>query len=321
MTERNEMEQEHQVRRVSRRVALTTGSVLALGLASAKILGEPALAADDSRTNTVYDPSLIRLASVSTIQEGGLLRTLLPPFKAQTGRRVQVYVGEDVYARARAGRADLVISHFGHKDTQAFITQGLGQWPRTVLFNSIALIIPTRDPAHVAHLGDPVEAFRRIAATRSPFIVNNVQELRYLVDILWDVAGRPHKAGWYLDTGARKDAAMRAAAKHGGYSLWGVTPFLVSQQKAHRPLRPVLYGEEMFHRMMVSVVVNPTKFPHANVTGALAFQQYLLEPATQARIRTFRYPGIAQPLFWPGGRNNAPYLLPKGDRPASHHVL
>jgi ABC-type tungstate transport system permease subunit len=100
--------------------------------------------------------TVIRLASVRTVQEGGLLPRLGDSFQSQSGQQIQVFTGEDVYAKARAGAADLVFSHFGHKDTQAFITDGLGQWPRMVLFNSIALIVPTSDPACVADLADPV---------------------------------------------------------------------------------------------------------------------------------------------------------------------
>jgi hypothetical protein len=46
------------------------------------------------------------------------------------------------------------------------------------------------------------------------------------------------------------------------------------------------------------------------VTGAEAFQRYLLDPATQVRIRAFRLPGIDQQIWWPAGRNNAGYALP-----------
>jgi len=318
MDDRSETDRERPIPPVSRRDILKTGGALAVGLAGVATLGEPAFAARSEKAGAPASASVIRLASVTTIQEGGLLPALLAPFEAQTGHQVQLHLGDDVYIQARAGKADVVFSHFGHKDAEAFITAGLGQWPRTVLFNSIALIAPTRDPAHVAGLSDPVEAFRRIAATKSPFIVNGIPELVYLADILWNAAGRPPKAGWYSDTGLQKNAAMQAASAHGGYSLWGVTPFLVARQKAQWALRPVLYEEEMFHRIMVTVVVNPAKFPTANAAGALALQQYLLTPTTQAMIRDFRYPGIAQPLFWPAGRNNAPYLLPLGNGKGLH---
>ncbi|KAB2347529.1 hypothetical protein F8566_21285 [Actinomadura rudentiformis] len=252
----------------------------------------------------------IRLASVKTVQDGGLLPRLLASFQARTRRRVEVHIGEDVYEKARAGEADLVFSHLGHDDAQAFITEGLGQWPRTVLFNASALIVHESDPAGVAGLSDPVAAFGRIAAARAPFIRPASPGLGYLVDILWNAAGRPDKTGWYDDTGLSPEAAMRAAAQQRGYSLWGLTPFLVWQRNNQLPLRPVLYGDEMFHRIMVSVVVNPARFPNANVTGALALQQHLLLPATQALIQNHRQPGLDGPVFWPAGRDNASDLLP-----------
>ena len=41
----------------------------------------------------------------------------------------------------------------------------------------------------------------------------------------------------------------------------------------------------------------------------MAFQQYLLAPSTQARIRAFRLPGIDQQIWWPAGWNNASAVL------------
>jgi tungstate transport system substrate-binding protein len=311
---------------LSRRDVVKTGGLLAAGAAAAAAVAActssssrsaSAPAGTATTSAAAATTTTIRLASVSTIQDGGLLPQLLAPFEMQTGRRVQVYIGEDVYVKARAGEADLVFSHFGHKDAQAFVAEGLGQWPRMVLFNSIALIMPTTDPASIAGLSDPLEAFGRIAAARAPFIVNAIPELVYLADILWNATGRPDRSGWYRDTGLQQDAAMRATAAQRGYSLWGVTPFLVWRQKNHLPLQPVLYSEEIFHRIMGSVVVNPAKFPRANVAGSLALQEYFLTAATQALIRNFRYPGLDEPLFWPAGRNNAPNLLslPTGTSP------
>jgi tungstate transport system substrate-binding protein len=294
--------------RLSRRHAVQAVGLLTLGAAgavgAAGAAGARPAAAAPAAVSAAQRSAAVRLASVRTVQEGGLLQRLLDAFESGTGLQVQVHIGEDVYATARAGQADLVLSHFGHKDTQSFITDGLGQWPRMVLFNSIALIVPAGDPAHVAGLTDPVKAFRRIAQARAPFVVNSMPELIYLTDNLWHAAGRPDKTGWYRDTGLQQEAAMRAAAQQRGYSLWGATPFLVFQQDNHLPLRPVLYTDELFHRIMATVVVNPSAFPPANVDGALAFQEFLLTPATQALIRGHRYPGVDGPLFWPAGRNN-----------------
>jgi tungstate transport system substrate-binding protein len=254
---------------------------------------------------------IVRLATVTTIKDGGLLEELLSDFEQQFGYQVETYTGNDIYNQARAGKADLVFSHLGHRDTQSFMADGLGQWPRMVLFNQIALIVPASDRANIRGMSDPVEAFRRIAETEAPFVVHDSDGLTYLVDTLWNAAGRPDKGDWYIDVGLRQEQAMKTASDKGAYTVWGVTPFLVSQQKNGFDLQPLIFNDPLFQRIMVSIVVNPEHFPEANVEGAMAFQQYLLAPTTQARIRAFRYPGIDQPIFWPAGRNNASDLLPR----------
>ncbi len=304
------MDGQHYAPRLSRRDAVQAGGLLALSMAGVAGWTTNASAATIPN-DAAASRSTIRLASVTTIQDGGLLPRLIASFEARTRQRVDIYIGEDVYDKARAGEADLVFSHLGHHDAQAFITEGLGQWPRTVLFNATALIMHDSDPAGVARSADPVAALRRIAKARAPFIATATPGLGYLADILWNAAGRPDKTGWYHDTGLQPPAAMQAAAAQRGYSLWGLTPFLVWQRTNQLPLRPVFYGDEMFHRIMVSVVVNPARFPNANVTGALALQDHLLLPATQALIQNHRYPGLHdQPVFWPAGRDNASELLP-----------
>jgi ABC-type tungstate transport system permease subunit len=60
----------------------------------------------------------------------------------------------------------------------------------------------------------------------------------------------------------------------------------------------------MFQRIMVAIVVNPKTVPGVNAEGAGAFQNFLIEPATQARIRAFRYPDFDQQAWWPAGRHN-----------------
>ena len=260
---------------------------------------------------TTTPTSLVRLSSVVTPQDGGLYDDLLPNFERQTGYRIELTTGVDVYGSARAGQADVVISHYGHKDAQAFVQDGFGRWPQTVFFNQHALLGPPSDPARVQDLTDLVEAFRRIAQTRSRFIVNDIEGTKYLSEILWKTAGSPEKEGWYSDQGVQGQEAIAKAAQQAGYVLWGLTPFLRAQQRNRVELQPLVLNDPLLQRIMVTVAVNPDKVPGVNVRGAEAFQKYLLDPATQARIQTFRLPEIDQQIWWPAGRDNANYVLPK----------
>ena len=273
--------------------------------------GSGADAQSSPATSTTTPASLVRLSSVVSPQDGGLYGDLLPDFEQQTGYQVELTTGQDVYGPARDGQADVVLSHYGHKDAQAFVQDGLGQWPQPVFSNQLALLGPPEDPAQIQNLTDLVEAFRRIANTQSPLIANDIEGVKYLTEILWNAAGSPEKEGWYSDQGLQGQEAITKAAQQGGYVFWGLTPFLRTQQQNKIQLQPLVLNDPLLQRIMVTVAVNSDKVAGVNVEGVRALQQYLLAPATQARIRAFRLPGIDQQIWWPAGRTNASYALPK----------
>jgi tungstate transport system substrate-binding protein len=253
--------------------------------------------------------STVRLAVVFTPEDSGLLAELLPDFEKQTGYSVQVDSRNDVYTAARQGRADLVISHYGHSQAEAFLTEGLGLWPRPVFANQSSLIGPSSDPAGIRGLTDAVEAFRRIAETRSPFIVDNGETEKYLGEVLWEAADRPDQDGWYIDEGFQGQEAVKEADRRGGYTLWGLVPFLIFQGQSGIDMEALNVADPLLQRVMVSVVVNPDQIPGVNVDGARALERYLIGQGTQARIRAFRYPGFPHQMWWPAGRNNSSAFL------------
>jgi tungstate transport system substrate-binding protein len=245
----------------------------------------------------------VRLALVNVPDD--ILRPLLPDFQKQTGVSAEiVYRGNDPFAVARDGKADLVISHYGHPGVQPFVTAGLGLWPHTVFANTYALLGPPSDPAHVRGLTNAAEALRRIAQTKSTFVVNDSAGGKYIENILWADTGIAPTGSWYVDAKLEGRAAAQMAAQRNAYVLWGLPPFLRLKQQTHLNLEPLVVGDPLFQRVMVLIVVNPEKVRATNAEAAKAFESYLLAPTTQARIRAFRYPGLDQQAWWPAGRNN-----------------
>jgi len=261
---------------------------------------------------------VVRVAAVITPESSGLLQQLGAEFEKQTGVSVQVDSRQDVWGLAREGKVDLVIAHYGHRGTEEFFAEGLGAWPRPVFSNQAALIGPSADPAQVAGARDAVEAFRRIAESKSPFVVNNSQTEKYLAEVLWQAAGKPDRAGWYRDKGLRnqaetKDAILAAVAEQ-GYTLWGLVPFLIYRQEHPEcGMNALMTDDPMFQRLMVSVLVRPDKLPGINATDAKAFERFLIAPETQSQIRAFRIKGFAGQVWWPAGRLNSGAFL-SGER-------
>jgi tungstate transport system substrate-binding protein len=295
------------------------GCLLVIGLVSAWYPGTAPWAAASTRQE---EPSIVRLAVVNATEFSGLFDALRHDFQQQTGYQLEVFSGsagtvgdtigdDDIFVEGPDGVADVLISHYGRRPVQEFVLDGSGLWPVTVFANTMALIGPSSDPANIRGTRDVVEAFRRIAETESPYVSNGIRQAKYLENIIWEAAGRPPKTAWYIDEGARVGEAIDAAAAIGAYTLWGAFPFLQRQQEFQLDLELMVAEDPLLQRLMVSIVVNPEKFPVRNVEGAQALQQYLLTPAAQARIRAFRIPGIDFQLWWPVGRSNSADIFPR----------
>ncbi|MPZ28573.1 MAG: hypothetical protein GEV12_19775 [Micromonosporaceae bacterium] len=286
-----------------RDLGLAIAGTAAAATLPAALAGQPA-AADPGAS---HHQTTVRLATVGSVQTGGLLNQLLASFEAQSGYEVEVFMGQvtGLYQRARDGLADLVISHFGVLDLEELVGDRVGRWPRLVLSTSFTFAAAPADPAAIQDAGDAVEAFQRIAQTESPFVVNNLTSPLFVTDLLWHAAGRPEQGEWFVDSGLSGPAAVRAAEQLGGYTLWGLHPFLAfQQQQPPTTMQAVLFDDSLLQRVIASVVVEPGRYRRVNLPGALALQEFLQAPATQGQIRRFRHPMVARPIFWPAAHHS-----------------
>jgi hypothetical protein len=118
---------------------------------------------------------------------------------------------------------------------------------------------------------------------------------------------------------------MALAAGLQAYYIFALPPFLTWQEECVKEVKEVQSGVRaittprfpppcdmqplvvlpMPARVMVSMVVNPQRVAAVNVAGATALQAYLLRPAVQARVESFR--DIRSPLqIWKAaGFNNS----------------
>jgi tungstate transport system substrate-binding protein len=276
-------------------VATTPGT-----LAAAPAAAEPA-------TAPAHHPDTVRLGTVPAAATGGLLNQLVAGFQAQHPYQVVITTGNaaDLYAQAGSGELDLVLSHLGLTELADFVGRRAGRWPQLVLATSFAYLAAADDPAGIRDATDAVDAFDRIATSQSPFVVNNLGNVRFVIDTLWHAAGEPDQTGWWVDNGLSGPAAAQAAEQLGGYTLWGVHPFLAFEQQQGTSLQAVLSSDSLLQRVVASVVVRPSWTRRVNLPGALALEQFLLAPQTQGTIRRFRHPRFALPLFWPAAHHNA----------------
>jgi tungstate transport system substrate-binding protein len=251
------------------------------------------------------DQKTVRLAVVNTPYFSGLITALIEDFKKTSGYDVSVVSGSDVYDRARAGEADLVISHYGKAEVERFVLDGFGRWPHMVFSNQLVLAGPKADPAHIRGMHSASEALRKIAEAKAPFLPNALPGIDYVTALLWEEAGKPDKQGWFLEASAQKGRAIGLAEEKGAYVIWGALPFLRYQKKHSTSMEVMVSQDPALQRVMAAIVVNPEKVPGVNAEGAEALQKYLMTASAQAKIAAFRSPGSDLQFWWPAARNNA----------------
>ncbi len=159
----------------------------------------------------------ITLASTTSTEQSGLFGYLLPQFTAKTGIRVNVVAVGTGQALdiGRRGDADVVFVHDKAAE-EKFLAEGFGVKRFDVMYNDFVVIGPNSDPARIAGGKDVLEALRKIAAAKAPFISRgdrsgtHAAELRYWHDAGIDIGSV--KGAWYREIGQGMGAALNMAA-------------------------------------------------------------------------------------------------------------
>jgi tungstate transport system substrate-binding protein len=197
----------------------------------------------------------ITVASTTTsTEESGLFRHLLPAFEKASGIRVRVV------APSAPARPSILV-----------------------------LVGPRDDPAGVAGR-DILDAFRRIAAARAPFVSRgdrsgtHAAELRY-----WTLAGidlEKQKGPWYRASGSGMGAALNIAAALNAYLLCDRGSCLNFKNRG--TLAVLVEGDRRLFNQYGVMLVNPARHPHVKQNEGQAFIDWLVSPEGQSTIAAYR---------------------------------
>src|ERR1700751_2961634 len=159
----------------------------------------------------------IIVASTTSTEQSGLFGYLLPQFSKAEGINVKVVAVGTGQALdiGRRGDADVVFVHDRPAEDK-FMAEGQGVKRFDVMYNDFVIVGPKSDPAHIAGDKDVVDALKKIAAAKAPFISRgdrsgtNEAKLR-----LWKEAGievGPSAGSGYRDIGQGMGPALNMAS-------------------------------------------------------------------------------------------------------------
>ena len=241
----------------------------------------------------------IVVASTTSTEQSGLFGHLLPLYKAATGveaRVVALGTGQAL-DMGRRGDADVVFVH-DQAAEEKFAAEGFGIKRLPVMYNDFVLIGPAADPAKVR--GAVITAaLQKLGAAGAPFVSRgdksgtHAAELRY-----WKAAGTDiatAKPAGYKECGCGMGPALNMAASTGAYVLADRGTWLSFKNRAD--LAVLVEGDKRLFNQYGVMVVNPAKHPHVKLALAQQFADWVVSPAGQAAIASYKIGG--EQLFFP----------------------
>jgi tungstate transport system substrate-binding protein len=247
----------------------------------------------------------ITMASTTSTEQSGLFAHLLPAFRQASGIDVKVVaVGTgQAIDMARRGDADVLFVH----DTAAeekFVAEGFAEKRYPVMYNDFVLIGPKGDPAG-AKGKDIAAALKKVAAANAPFVSRgdksgtDAAERRLWAQTGLGDAGQPlpneRKGAGYKECGCGMGPALNMAASSGAYVLADRGTWLSFKNRAE--LAVLVEGDKRLFNQYGVMVVSPSKFPQLNTAGAQKFVDWVISPAGQSTIASYKIGG--EQLFFP----------------------
>lgn len=253
-----------------------------------------------SATFSIAQTRDIVMASTTSTEQSGLFAHLLPAFKKASGIDVKVVaVGTgQAIDMGRRGDADVLFVHDPVAE-QKVVAEGFAIKRFPVMYNDFVLIGPAADPAG-ARGKDIAQALKKINASNAGFVSRGDKsgthsaELRY-----WKTADVDAPAfASYKACGCGMGPALNMAASLDAYTLSDRGTWLSFKNRAG--LTVLVEGDTRLFNQYGAMVVNPAKHPQTRVAEAQKFVDWVISPAGQGVIASYRSGG--EQLFFPNPR-------------------
>jgi tungstate transport system substrate-binding protein len=244
--------------------------------------------------------SSIVVASTTSTEQSGLFGYLLPRFSEATGINVKVVAVGTGQALdiGRRGDADVVFVH-DRPAEEKFLAEGFATKRYDVMYNDFVIVGPKADPAHIAGNKDVVDALRKIAAAKAPFISRGDHSGTHEAELrLWKEAGvdlGPARGGWYREIGQGMGPALNMASSSNAYLLSDRGTWLSFKNRGE--LAILTEDDKRLFNQYGVMLVNPAKHPHVKAKEGQAFIDWLVSAKGQDAIASYKVGG--EQLFFP----------------------
>lgn len=245
----------------------------------------------------------VRLATVETLDQSGLLTVLNEAFEQKTGIKVDVTLSGSARAlmRAEEGGVDvLLVSNPGMEEEFLASTQVADRRP--VMYSDFVVIGSQSDPSRIAELDTAGMLLRRITLTQMPFASQGDGSVAYQKELeLWTASRLQPGGRRYMEAGGNLRNLIEMAQYYQAYVLLERRDYVSYRDRTN--LKLLYENDPLLYLPYHVIAVSADKHPDVNSEQAKAYVEFLTGPEGQRLIEEFRFRD--EQVFFPGSPPDA----------------
>lgn len=244
----------------------------------------------------------VRVAVIGGMVFTGFWNALADRYQQETGVYVDLIASgpkNDIVAIFKKGGVDVITMHAS--DTMINLAvNGYTMDPQPWMRNDLIIVGPPDDPAKIHGMTDALAALRKIADSKSNFVVHSsLGSQEVLLNVLEPAGIQLDPAHTTVLFNDQQRSVLTVAAQKHAYTLVGRIPFRIGRLP-NNGLVPMVAGDERLMRPYLVAVTNPNWTAGAHVGEAKRFAAYLRSPQTQKWIAEFGKGTLDErPMFFP----------------------
>ncbi len=168
-----------------------------------------------------------------------------------------------------------------------------------VMYNDFVILGPVNDPAGIKGLTNAVDAFKKLAETKSTFISRGDDSGTHNKEkSVWTKAEITPEGKWYVSSGQGMGDVLTMTDEQQAYTLSDRATYLTRKQ-AGLKLDIMVEGDAALFNPYGVIAVNPAKNSAIKADLANQFIDWIISVSAQEKIAEFGLDTFGQSLFTP----------------------
>ncbi len=244
----------------------------------------------------------LRIVAPTTLVNSGVVTALVEDFSSldpHTQIDIRSMGALQVLRLAERGEADLILSHYPRGES-LFLNRGFGSRQAEIMYNDFAIIGPRDNGLDFARIGNLSDLLTQLSTGEVDFLAPHPDSGTYqrLQDLLL-LFGLQSDWDGFVSSGTDVVGTLAVADDMELFTFADIGSYMLQRANLSGRIVPLYRDDVALQNRVVAIVVNPARFPEANVAAANRFWEYLVSERGQSLVRRFGAEDYGVRIFTP----------------------